>query len=126
MAKQSSGRVFAAAVKQGRATEIHELRMPPEAVDLALCVHAALGVVPKRDVFALPIQLGLAVIARESVLNPSWAMLEDKRLASTCRARPSLTRVAADRIAGLRREWGCESDASVVRRIIVAAYLAYA
>jgi hypothetical protein len=124
--KQSAGRLFAAAVKKHRVAEIFELRMPPEAVDLALSIHAALGVVPKGDIFALPIQLGLVAVARDSTPNPNWAILEDRRLASTCRARPSLTKVTTDRITGLRRDWGCESDASVVRRLIVAAYFAYA
>jgi hypothetical protein len=118
---QSGGRIFAAEVKKKIETSILELRMPKEAVDLALLVHAALGIVPKGDPFALPIQLGLHVIGDAQKIAPTWDVLLEDSLRATERARPVLTEETRTRITGLQKHWDC-TKSDVVRRLIAAAW----
>jgi len=123
--KQSAGRVFAASTRARQATKVHEFRVPPEAVDLALGVHAALGIVPKGDVFSLAIQLGLSVAGAADKPEAAWMLLETSGLEATCRARPVLSEETARRLHGLQVAWGCQSEAAVVRRLVSAAWLKF-
>ena len=116
----TSGRVFAETARD--LFKIREFRMPVEAEDLALAVHAGLGLPPTGDVYAVPICLGLRLAGSRPRPDPAWDLLD--RFEASERARPCLSKETVHRLDCLHKAWDARSRADVARRLIVVSYLA--
>jgi hypothetical protein len=114
----TSGRIFAAIEDQRSSASPVELRVPREAEDLAYAIHAALGLRPSGDVFALAIGLGLRHVGMEEKAQSSWRMLDE--LEKSVRARPVLSEELSLRIDGLKDAWGAPDRSTVARWLLVA------
>jgi hypothetical protein len=114
----TAGRVFAALEAERAEVAPTELRVPEEAEDLAFAVHAALGVRPSGDVFALAIAVGLRHAGMRREVDERWQVLDglEKRL----RARPVLSGELLQRIDGLQKVWGAPDRSTVARWLIAA------
>lgn len=117
----SAGRVFAARMAEV-ASRPRDFRVPKEAKDLALGVHAVLGIPASGDPYSLPIHLGLGVVRPRQDVEEGWTVLD--KLRASERARPCLTDEVAARISRLRERWDVNSDAAVVRRLVAVAWYA--